>query len=860
MHGPYPLNLDDAWKQLGIAQHDAWDTELKAAIDGTLALLKKLQNVRAFRSNCENVVLCAAQLTASLADVALARGVRRFFGEPPLFQKYQEILKSMLAFLEEQVPVHPLAAKWVATLTPLDRQMEARVNTMKTELQSAHQVLLVSLNRHLAPGEIPFDLSEDRIKFQGGFADVHIGWWRPIGLAGARFSNGPMRVAIKHIRPREIDLDKTTEVAVQERLQKRINREMDSWRIAMEHRHVLPFIAFSYAPHAILIAPWCENGHMKWHLARNPSADRMALLIQVADALNFLHTRQTPIIHGDIKPDNILIGDQFEALIGDFGMSKVKREIPSGWTTEARVGGTPLYMAPELHAEEDATPASDVYAFTFLLLEILSGKQPFAGMRILVPLAVSRGLRPKLEDHPAQLCYALWGLFERGWDGDPLKRPTMASMWRELQATARSSIRMPMPMPMAFPTITELDELASPMTAESNRHPGGTASAPPLSSVHHYMRPKNISTGGGIMIPHNHPLEGHVDTVVASSMPTTRGATPTSYSQTYHPDRTLSEGPTRWYGGDAWSSVYRRFTGPDPYMRTRGVNQHADTLPPPVIGSIPHNENSPSIKKIKTIHHGEMSDIWLADYQVGTRGPTMRVAIKYFRRLQGDAQSEFAFESLIVKWRGWHHPSILPLWHAETSPSPMMVTPWNRNGAITEYLRSVNVGSLVRYRLLAQIADGLAYLHSDKTGHTVHGHLQPGCIYVDDDGNARIGGFGLSLAMLEGHQHMVRSAWRGIRYKAPEILETATQTHASDVYALSMMGVEILSGHRPFNSLDGLKLAVAVTSGERPRMENHLEPSGRCQALWSGFEEMWDQDPEERPSAEEVHRVLRLPG
>lgn len=114
------------------------------------------------------------------------------------------------------------------------------------------------------------------------------------------------------------------------------------------------------------------------------------------------------------------------------------------------------------------------------------------------------------------------------------------------------------------------------------------------------------------------------------------------------------------------------------------------------------------------------------------------------------------------------------------------------------------------------------------------------------------------LTLLDGRHHTARSVTRDVRYKAPEVLEGLPPSPACDVHALSMIGVEILSGRRPYDPLEGVKVAVVVTSGERPRRENHADASGRLDALWLLFEEMWDQDPEMRPSAEEVRQVLRF--
>ncbi|KAG8846752.1 hypothetical protein FRB96_001777 [Tulasnella sp. 330] len=837
MHGPYPPDLSNAWGRLQIALQTAWDDGLKETLTVTLGLLTKLPLVPVFRSNCEDLVLCAAQLSASLAEIALARGVRNFFGEPPLFERYQSILKSMGAFLDEQLTLNRFAAQFMALTTPIGRQMELRVNTMKDDLQSAYQALLLVLNRHLAPGEAPSDLTEDKVKAIGGFADVHIGWWRPIGQ-----TSHPLRVAVKHIRPRDIDLMETSEAAVQERLEKRINREMECWRIA-RHPRILPFIGFSYYPHPILISPWCENGHMLAYLERNPSADRMALLVQVAEGLNFLHTFQPPIIHCDIKPENILIDGKYEALIGDFGLSKVKKAIPTGWTTDGKTKGTPLYMAPELHEDTVAEPttSSDVYSFSFLMLEILSGKKPFYPLTMNVGLLLMRGMRPLHDEHPAHLCHDLWWLFECSWQNDPVKRPSMAFILQELQRAA-SDMRQPVRMPIPTAPISESDEPVSP-TSDSHFHPGGTSSAPTIPTLHDRTR-------GTI-----NPVDGtnrRGNFLERASTQVARSVQAVGFHNQYSAhvrDRALSEG-------------FGRFMKPNlpGHPTQRAVNlPPADSAPDlgPFRHGVQHSDATPNIRKIRCMQHGETSDLWVADFQLGMHGVPLRAAVKIFRRMQPNSEGKLAFEDLIRRWRGWHHPAVLPLWHAETSPSAMMVTPWNRNGSISQYIRS-GIDAPIRYRLLVQIADGLAYLHSDKAGRAIHGHLQPGCIFIDDDGNARIAGFGMFLALLDGRHHTSRSVMRDVRYQAPEVLEGIPPSRASDIHALSMICLEILSGCRPYGPLEGVKVAVAVTSGERPRRENHMDTSGRLDTLWSFLEEMWDQRPEMRPSAQEVHQVLIL--
>lgn len=115
-----------------------------------------------------------------------------------------------------------------------------------------------------------------------------------------------------------------------------------------------------------------------------------------------------------------------------------------------------------------------------------------------------------------------------------------------------------------------------------------------------------------------------------------------------------------------------------------------------------------------------------------------------------------------------------------------------------------------------------------------------------------IGGFGATLKNPDDHHH-VASTLGHIRYKSPEVLEGSTsETLESDVYSLGMVALEVLSGHRPFASLEGPKLAHALVSGRRPELREHADREGFCAALWPTFERVWDEDPACRPTAQEV--------
>jgi len=119
------------------------------------------------------------------------------------------------------------------------------------------------------------------------------------------------------------------------------------------------------------------------------------------------------LIHGDIKPDNILVGGDGRALIGDFGLARATAD-----DRHRGVAGTPGYMAPELALGGAATAASDQFALAVTLYVLVTGARPAAD-----PVA-----------RPAQLPRRLWRVVQRGLAADPARRyPTMQAFVTALE-------------------------------------------------------------------------------------------------------------------------------------------------------------------------------------------------------------------------------------------------------------------------------------------------------------------------------------------------------------------------------------------------------------------------------------------
>ncbi|KDQ05840.1 hypothetical protein BOTBODRAFT_122208, partial [Botryobasidium botryosum FD-172 SS1] len=165
----------------------------------------------------------------------------------------------------------------------------------------------------------------------------------------------------------------------------RMTREMSVWK-KLNHPNVLLFIGWCILESkSYMISPWMENGNALTYVKRKPQANRLQLLIQVAEGLHYLHTwPKNPIIHGDLRAvssayfsrANIFISSTGVAHIADFGLSElVEDEKAPRCSTEWYCSGSPRWQAPELLSagskeEGRRTKETDCFAYGRVMLEV----------------------------------------------------------------------------------------------------------------------------------------------------------------------------------------------------------------------------------------------------------------------------------------------------------------------------------------------------------------------------------------------------------------------------------------------------------------------------------------------------------
>ncbi|KAG9005099.1 hypothetical protein FRB93_009969 [Tulasnella sp. JGI-2019a] len=245
------------------------------------------------------------------------------------------------------------------------------------------------------------------------------------------------KVILKELQARGMTSEEEDdEEALRVRLYKRLYREL-SFGIDLKHQNIYRLLGFALLDLPCLVSPFYEGRELSRYIRKLSHLDRWSMLIGVARGLAYLHTHDPPIIHCDLKAANVLVDNEGNPAISDFGTSKKLWTTPSALATENVGSGSLRWRAPELLLEgsNDATTHSDVYSFSCLVLEVMTGKVPFYNYNDMkVNMAILTGKHPIAKDYPELSTQSpLWTLMNRCWEQTPSQRPSIQDIVQELE-------------------------------------------------------------------------------------------------------------------------------------------------------------------------------------------------------------------------------------------------------------------------------------------------------------------------------------------------------------------------------------------------------------------------------------------
>eukprot|EP00002_Diphylleia_rotans_P037712 TRINITY_DN8454_c0_g1_i2.p1 TRINITY_DN8454_c0_g1~~TRINITY_DN8454_c0_g1_i2.p1 ORF type:complete len:705 (+),score=133.98 TRINITY_DN8454_c0_g1_i2:313-2427(+) len=203
---------------------------------------------------------------------------------------------------------------------------------------------------------------------------------------------------------------------------------------SLHHPHVVQLHgACMKAPNLCMLIELAEYGSLQAVLLNTkiPLDDmtKTRALLQISDAMKFLHQQTPAVIHRDLKSTNILVFNLSPIVVkvGDFGFARIKLENQT--MTKC---GTRAWLAPEIILGNHYNEKVDVFSYSIMCWEVFHRDVPYKNLDgIRVNASVLKGVRPTLSKVPSK---DIEVLLQQGWDENPERRPTFTTIHSTLDA------------------------------------------------------------------------------------------------------------------------------------------------------------------------------------------------------------------------------------------------------------------------------------------------------------------------------------------------------------------------------------------------------------------------------------------
>ncbi|KAG1901162.1 kinase-like domain-containing protein [Suillus fuscotomentosus] len=243
-----------------------------------------------------------------------------------------------------------------------------------------------------------------------------------------------MKVAVKSLKISVASDDSRAKLTLTQRLLGDFHA-----RRQLHHENLLPLLGFSHGFGLLpaMVSPWIHNSSLTTYLERHFTEltieQKLRILRQVAAAISYLHSKG--VVHGDLTANNILIDSDRNAHVADHGILTMCSEL-SGTSyirSNVRWAAPELIEVPENEESLIPLPASDIYSFGCIMLQVMTGRRPYADVQRdhEVIALILKGKKPTRPSSPHD-ADSFWDLIEKCW-GDTGRRPSAVDVLNRIR-------------------------------------------------------------------------------------------------------------------------------------------------------------------------------------------------------------------------------------------------------------------------------------------------------------------------------------------------------------------------------------------------------------------------------------------
>ncbi|KAL9425256.1 hypothetical protein AB3S75_032237 [Citrus x aurantiifolia] len=252
-------------------------------------------------------------------------------------------------------------------------------------------------------------------------------------------------VAVKILMEQEFHVERFKEFLREVAIMKRLR-----------HPNIVLFMgAVTQPPNLSIVTEYLSRGSL-YRLLHKPGVRemlderrRLNMAYDVAKGMNYLHRRNPPIVHRDLKSPNLLVDKKYTVKVCDFGLSRLKANT---FLSSKSAAGTPEWMAPEVLRDEPSNEKSDIYSFGVILWELATLHQPWGNLNPAQVVAAV-GFKGKRLEIPRNVNPHVASIIEACWANEPWKRPSFSTIMELLRPLIKSPpTPQPSPTDMPLPT------------------------------------------------------------------------------------------------------------------------------------------------------------------------------------------------------------------------------------------------------------------------------------------------------------------------------------------------------------------------------------------------------------------------